>query len=383
MIQAIAVLTPVYVTGFWSIVFLNSSIKKNRAKYFLGYFMLVAFILYIGHSLFFLGHFDIYLFYDPVYLFSSLMVYPMYYHYVRLLTTDQHFRFFYLYHYIPAFIFGLGAFILHFSADRGSSESIRDYFKESYRFPSEFGGQIFINQIFYVLQRLLFAAQIIYYFIAGIHLIRKYKERILHFYSNNESRNINWVYYIFISLVITAILSSVFNIIGKFGLYNQHWGLLVSSLLMSSMLFTLGFLANEQSQVVQEIEGRDIEVILKSGNEELAQGDFQNKLEKLFSEDKVFLNPDLNIWEVASLLGTNRTYLSGFINKTYNVNFSSFVNKYRVNEAKIILSGEEMDKYSLEVIGEKCGFGSYNNFIRVFRDFEQMTPGRFRTQKKK
>jgi AraC-like DNA-binding protein len=39
-----------------------------------------------------------------------------------------------------------------------------------------------------------------------------------------------------------------------------------------------------------------------------------------------------------------------------------------------------MDKYSLEVIGEKCGFGSYNNFIRVFREFEQMTPGRFRTQ---
>jgi len=102
----------------------------------------------------------------------------------------------------------------------------------------------------------------------------------------------------------------------------------------------------------------------------------------LFEEDKVYLNPDLNIWEVASLLGTNRTYLSGFINKTYNVNFSAFVNRYRVEEAKIVLAREEMDKYSLEVIGEKCGFGSYNNFIRVFREFEQMTPGRFRTQKK-
>ncbi|HAX96850.1 MAG TPA: hypothetical protein DCY35_10090 [Prolixibacteraceae bacterium] len=148
------------------------------------------------------------------------------------------------------------------------------------------------------------------------------------------------------------------------------------------MLFLLGFLANEQNPVVQDLERKDREVLTAVIEEELPQGDFKKKIEKLFDEDKVYLNPDLNIWEVASLLGTNRTYLSGFINKTYNVNFSAFVNRYRVEEAKIVLAREEMDKYSLEVIGEKCGFGSYNNFIRVFREFEQMTPGRFRTQKK-
>lgn len=380
MIQAIAVLTPIYVTGFWSIVFLNSSIKKNRAKYFLGFFMMVAFILYLGHSLFFLDHFEIYLFYDPIYLFSSLMVYPMYYQYVRLLTTDRKFSFHYLYHYVPAIIFGLIAFILHLSADKGSSDTIRDYFRESYRIPSEISSPVFINQVFYTLHRILFAVQVIFYFVSGFRLIRKYKEQILHFYSNNESRNINWVYNIFISLVFTAILSSVFNMIGKFSLFNQDWSLLISSVLISSMLFILGFLANEQNQVVEDMEGRDIEVISEIANEELPQGDFQSKLEKLFSDEKIYLNSELNIWEVASLLGTNRTYLSGFINKTYNVNFSAFVNRYRVDEAKNVLSLEEMDKYSLEVIGEKCGFGSYNNFIRVFRDFEQMTPGRYRSQ---
>lgn len=380
MIQAIAVLTPIYITGFWSIVFLNSSIKNNKAKYFLGFFMLVAFALYLGHSLFFLGHFDIYLFYDPVYICSSLLVYPMYYQYVRLLTTDRHFDVKYLYHYIPAIILGLIALILHISADIGHSEAIREYFRNSYKIPHDNNDPFFINQVIYIIQRLVFAGQVIFYFIAGIRLIQKYKLQILNFYSNNEFRDINWVYYIFISLVFTAILSSIFNVIGKFSLYNQEWGLLISSLLISSMLFVLGFLANEQNPVVQDLERKDREVVAEVTEEELPQGDFKKKIEKLFGEDKVYLNPDLNIWEVASLLGTNRTYLSGFINKTYCVNFSAFVNRYRVEEAKIVLAKEEMDKYSLEVIGEKCGFGSYNNFIRVFREFEQMTPGRFRTQ---
>jgi len=382
VIQSIAVLTPIYVTGFWLIVFLNSSIKKNKAKYFLGFFMMVAFVLYLGHSLFFLGQFEVYLFYDPVYLCSSLLVYPMYYQYVRLLTTDRQFNSTYLYHYIPAFIFGLVALILHRSADVGTSESIREYFKESYKVPSDYNNPLFTSQVVYLLHRLVFAGQVVTYFIGGIRLIRKYRAQILQFYSNNEFRNINWVYNIFISLVFTAILSFIFNVIGKFNLYDHDWGLLISSLLISSMLFLLGFLANEQNPVVQDLERKDREVLTAVIEEELPQGDFKKKIEKLFDEDKVYLNPDLNIWEVASLLGTNRTYLSGFINKTYNVNFSAFVNRYRVEEAKIVLAREEMDKYSLEVIGEKCGFGSYNNFIRVFREFEQMTPGRFRTQKK-
>jgi len=271
VIQSIAVLTHIYVTGFWLIVLLNSSIKKNKAKYFSGSFMMFAFVLYLGHSLFFLGQFEVYLFYDPVYLCSSLLVYPMYYQYVRLLTTDRQFNSTYLYHYIPAFIFGLVALILHRSADVGTSESIREYFKESYKVPSDYNNPLFTSQVVYLLHRLVFAGQVVTYFIGGIRLIRKYRAQILQFYSNNEFRNINWVYNIFISLVFTAILSFIFNVIGKFNLYDHDWGLLISSLLISSMLFLLGFLANEQNPVVQDLERKDREVLTAVIKEELPQ----------------------------------------------------------------------------------------------------------------
>jgi AraC-like DNA-binding protein len=378
VIQSIAVLTPLYVTGFWSIIFLNTSAHRNRAKFFLGFFMVVAFLLYLGHSLFFLGKFEVYICYDAVYIFSSLLVYPMYYQYVRLLTLDQHFKKIYLLHYLPGLILGVTVIFMHPGRGHISDIDLQSYFRRCYNPPLDLKDELIWQQMVYFLHRILFACQVILYFIAGYALIRKYRERILNYYSNHETRNIRWVSNIFVSLVIMSMLSTIFNIIGKFSFYEHEDVLIVPSLLFSGMIFIMGYLANGQDQVIKQIEQSEILEKEMGMAESVQVGDLQAKLELLFREDKIFLNPDLNIWDVSSLMGTNRTYLSGLINKTFNKNFSTYVNHFRVVEAKRLLMSGEMKKYSLEVIGEKCGFGSYNNFIRVFREFEKTTPGRFR-----
>jgi AraC-like DNA-binding protein len=102
------------------------------------------------------------------------------------------------------------------------------------------------------------------------------------------------------------------------------------------------------------------------------------RLELLFTEKQIYRNPDLTIWNVSDEMNSNRTYVSNFINRCYGINFSRFVNQYRINEAKSILKETKSIKFSLETIGEKCGFGSLNNFIRVFHSFEGITPGIYR-----
>lgn len=376
MIQEIAVLTPLYVTIFWALVFINSSRRKNRAKFFLGFFMSVCFYLYLGHSLFFLGKFNEYLFYDPVYITASLLVYPMYYQYIRLLTRDDAFRLSYFKHYIPAFIFCVSGFILHLGIRDGVHTDIESYFRASYRFPDPNGGY-FASQVYYFLHRLVFASQVFFYFTGGYRLIRSHRERILNFYSNQEDRNIIWVTVIFVSLVLTALMSFSFNIIGKFQFYSGEGTLLLPSLIFSSLIFILGFLANGQDQLVREISLADHSEQEREQRQN-APEDIRKKLEALLERDKIYLNPDLNIWDISSRLGTNRTYISGYINRNYGQNFSMFINRYRVEEAKLMLQNPDMDIFSLEAIGEKCGFGSYNNFMRVFREIENTTPGRYR-----
>lgn len=378
MIQAIAVLTPLYVCGFWGLVFLNSSKKKNRARHFLGFFMATAFFLYMGHSLFFIERFDLYIHYDSLYITTSLLVYPLYYQYIRLLTVDTRWNTKYLFHYIPALFFGVSVFLLHLIKHNEIHGNIEEYFKESYNLSLGAQSPFFLNRMAYGFHRLIFMVQVVGYFFGGYFLIKKYREQIKDYYSNHESRSMIWVNNVLLTLALMSILSIIFNIVGKFTFLHAEKSLLLPSLLFSGMIFLLGYLANGQNQVIRDIVQSDLIESQALVNAEPLSEEIDYKLRNLFTREKIHLNSDLKIWDVSGMLGTNRTYLSNYINKHYGVNFSMFVNSYRVGDAKKLLEENEGSLYSLEVIGEKCGFGSYNNFIRVFREMENLTPGRYR-----
>jgi YesN/AraC family two-component response regulator len=106
----------------------------------------------------------------------------------------------------------------------------------------------------------------------------------------------------------------------------------------------------------------------------------QIQLLKLFEKEQIFKNPDLKITDVAIKLYTNRTYISTLINTEYSCSFSTFVNQYRVEEAKKELQNEENDNFSLEHVSSLAGFGSLHSFIRVFKEIAGTTPGRYREQ---
>jgi len=97
----------------------------------------------------------------------------------------------------------------------------------------------------------------------------------------------------------------------------------------------------------------------------------------VFEQDKIYRNPDLRITDVSILVQTNRTYISKIINTGFHTSSRDFVNQYRVLEAKEILKTQTADKYTLEYISESVSFGSLHSFIRVFKELEGMTPGKF------
>ncbi len=92
---------------------------------------------------------------------------------------------------------------------------------------------------------------------------------------------------------------------------------------------------------------------------------FGEDLEKLFTEQKMHLNSRLNIIDVASALRSNRTYVSGYINRTYQLNFCNFVNRYRLMalEEKI----RAQTRSSNSELAEQCGFGSVDSMKRAVR----------------
>lgn len=96
--------------------------------------------------------------------------------------------------------------------------------------------------------------------------------------------------------------------------------------------------------------------------------------------DKVFLNPKINIKLLAKEVGTNEKYLSQFINKNYNKNFSFFINEFRIEYAKKILLDNEYSNYTLEAIGSLSGFNSKTSFNSTFKKLTGETPSEYKNK---
>lgn len=106
----------------------------------------------------------------------------------------------------------------------------------------------------------------------------------------------------------------------------------------------------------------------------------KNLNQKIHSE-QVFLNPQLNLKTLAKEIGTNEKYLSQFINKNHNKNFSFFINEFRVEYAKKILLEEEYSNYTLEAIGSLSGFNSKTSFNSTFKKYTGETPSEYKNKK--
>ncbi len=105
------------------------------------------------------------------------------------------------------------------------------------------------------------------------------------------------------------------------------------------------------------------------------------KLEKSMREEKLFLKADLTLAEVASHIGTNRTYLSSCLNQELNSNFYEYVNSFRVAEACRILNSDSL--ITMQEVAVKSGFNSLSTFNRSFSKFMRISPGRYRENRNK
>ena len=94
--------------------------------------------------------------------------------------------------------------------------------------------------------------------------------------------------------------------------------------------------------------------------------------------DKVFLDPDMNMQKLAKIVGTNKTTLSRLINSGMHKNFASLLNSYRIREAVQLLSDTRYRDYKIEAIGEMCGYGSRQVFHSAFKKEMGITPTHFR-----
>ena len=89
-----------------------------------------------------------------------------------------------------------------------------------------------------------------------------------------------------------------------------------------------------------------------------------------------YTRSDLTIKALAELLGTNRTYLTGYIKATYHMTFRNWITGLRLEYAKQLLT--DHPEMTVSNISEASGFLSLSYFTRIFTEKEACSPARWR-----
>ena len=91
--------------------------------------------------------------------------------------------------------------------------------------------------------------------------------------------------------------------------------------------------------------------------------------------EKPYLESNLRLNDLADQLNLSRHHTSQIINEHFDTNFFDFINTYRIEEAKNLLSGK--DDLNITDIIYSSGFNNRASFYKTFKKHTSMTPGEF------
>jgi AraC-like DNA-binding protein len=221
--------------------------------------------------------------------------------------------------------------------------------------------------------------QILCYILAGLRTVRAYQARLGEEYSTVEGINMHWL----VTLLAVIGLHWLFvTSRSLLALLNANVPVLISLLDLFSITIFLVFTTLlvvrglGQIRVFAGVEARPKYAASKLPESQMeAQA---RRLRELMASRKPHLTPSLTLEELSTELAIPSWQLSQIINRAFGQNFFSFVNGYRVEEAKCMLSDPASNGRTVLDILLEVGFNSKSAFNEAFRRHTGMTPREFK-----
>ncbi|GAA0722429.1 hypothetical protein GCM10009430_24820 [Aquimarina litoralis] len=105
---------------------------------------------------------------------------------------------------------------------------------------------------------------------------------------------------------------------------------------------------------------------------------YLDKLIYLMKEEKLYLDPEITLTKLSDRIGITSKQLSQIINQHQNENYSQFIARYRVEEAKKLLSMPAYKNFKIAAIAYESGFNSISSFNASFKKITNTTALKYR-----
>jgi len=102
------------------------------------------------------------------------------------------------------------------------------------------------------------------------------------------------------------------------------------------------------------------------------------KLKLLCKDQHIYTDSTINREKVAEKLGISAGYVSQIVNTITGDNFAHYINQYRVEAVKEMISDPQYKYYTLLTMGLESGFTSKTTFYNAFKKVTGQTPNEYK-----
>ena len=114
-------------------------------------------------------------------------------------------------------------------------------------------------------------------------------------------------------------------------------------------------------------EAREREAAYRSLINPKLMDELKQKILEVILIQKKYKDKNYSAKNLAEDLGTNTRYISAVVNVRFHMNYTSFVNKYRIEEAMGILTDRRYTHMKMEDISQMVGFANRQSFYAALK----------------
>ncbi|WP_299530285.1 AraC family transcriptional regulator [Ulvibacterium sp.] len=366
-LNAILLLLVAFQLFFIAIFSLSNKKGKRTSNLLLGTFFL---ILAINTTDILLQIQDIWFFFPLILLLDDsflLLFGPLIYFYTRS-CLDEHFTLLKKWaHFIPFVACLLGLFILYTTVAVPFNDSLETISKAN--LPK--GAIVFV---------------VVAYLHGGIYLwlskriVALHSETMKDYHSNLARINLDWLHFMINSFIGLWVLGVLLTIV-PYTSYRPY----INSLLLGFIVFLFYFINRAIFKALKHSELLSGDPFSTQNKKKYSgstlsvdkQNRFREALLFQMETEKRYLNPDLTLNDLASILDLPPKELSQIINQSFKKHFFDFVNSYRIDEAKKLLR-DTQNSMTIQEVMYSVGFSSKSSFNTIFKKKTNQTPSEFR-----
>lgn len=237
----------------------------------------------------------------------------------------------------------------------------------------------------YVLLEFMAKTMRVVYCVLCLVLIAKYKKLRESTQSHVQKMDVTWVqtlvmgFLLIVGMEMVLAITKVVNLFQNFhwavfewmGLSAYYmWFVLVNLLVFTGIRYFASF---EPVQSTEPSKKTNVQ-------EHMLNPAVAEKITQAMQTDKLYMEPDITLDNLAQTLGYPPKDLSMVINRHFGVNFYEFINQFRVDEAKRMLTSQEHKHTTITDIYMAVGFNSKSVFYTFFKKKVGLTPSQYRRQ---